>query len=466
MSKITIFLITLLFTLPVSTNEGDLELRLRSAKFAPSEKILNFQRNEMNAFIHFSPNTYTGKIIGDGSERPDLVNPTKLDTDQWARIVKEGGMKIMILTAKHHDGYCLWPSEYTDYSIKQSPWINGQGDIVKMAAESAKKYGLKFGIYYSMTDGHEKTYGTPEYYEYVNNQMTELLTNYGEIAQVWLDYHRPKWAAPKEQPGFDLPREELYKLIEKLQPNAVISPRDISLEGKEKGVAPKTWFNVKQNGVDFNWKPMEIVTSIRDLALPIPYTTFWFHHWYNSLFIRSKARLIKLYFNSVGRGGVLLFNFPPNKQGLIGKKDEANFLKFAKYLKKTFKNNLLKGARIEASDVKSLLHIPENMLDNNLDTFWATTDGQETATINIELPEKTIFNIIMLKEHIKVGQRIEKFDVEIFTGRRWKKIAEGTTIGNKRLIRIRRKKTNRLRINIRASKIAPTLEEIGLFLDK
>ncbi len=449
------------------TISNNLELRIRAARTAPSQNFLDYQRMEMNAFIHLSTANFTGKLLyGDGTDDPSVFNPTKLDTDQWARIIKEGGMKMMVLTVKHHDGFCLWPSEFTDYSVKSSRWKNGKGDVVKMASDSARKYGLKFGIYYSPADGHERTFGTPQYFDYMDNQLTELLTKYGEITQVWFDGALLGPFAAKAPPGWNFFQIERWtKLVRKLQPNAIITPVDTTLVGDEKGTAPDTWFNVKQNGIDFSWNVMEAVTSMRDLPLPIKYSTFWFPSKLSFLFIRSPKRIMKLYFTSVGKGANLLLNFLPGKDGLIYKKDEKNFLEFARMHKEIFGNNLLKGGKVSSSSFKGI-HIPFNVLDDDLDTYWTTTDGVEKASITIELSEAKVFNIIMLKEHIKVGQRIESFSVEAYNAHRWKTIGYGTTIGNKRLIKTRRRRAHKIRINITGSRIAPTLEEVGLYLGK
>ncbi len=449
------------------TIANNLELRIRAARTVPSQNILAYQRMEMNAFVHLSTANFTGKLLyGDGTDDPSVFNPKNLDTDQWARIIKEGGMKMMVLTVKHHDGFCLWPSQFTNYSVKSSPWKNGKGDVVKMAADSAKKYGLKFGIYYSPADGHEPTFGTEKYYDYMDNQLRELLTNYGEITQVWFDGALLGPFAAKVPQGFNFFRIERWtKLVRELQPNAIITPVDTSLVGEEKGTAPDTWFNVQQNGIDFSWRVMEAVTSMRDLPLPIKYSTFWFPSKLSFLFIRSPKRIMKLYFTSVGKGANLLLNFLPGKDGLIYKKDEKNILEFAKMHKEIFGNNLLKGGKVTASSFKGV-NIPYNVLDDEIDTYWTTPDGVEKASLTIELPEPKIFNIIMLKEHIKVGQRIESFDVEIYDAHRWRKVGSGTTIGNKKLIKIRRKRAYQIRINITGSRIAPTLEEVGLYLGK
>ena len=441
-------------------------LRTLAAHVVPTKRQVDFQATDFYGFIHLGMNNFTYTInIGTGKESPKIFDPYFLDTDQWASTVKAAGMRGMILTTKHHDGFCLWPSNYTDHSVKSAKWRGGKGDIVAMAKASAKKYGLRFGVYYSLLDMHEGTYGTPAYYNYVINQLTELLTRYGKIDRLWIDPAYTGTGKRKEQPGFS--RDELMRqitdLVKKITPDTMINNIDYDLQGRpaESGLVPEPHYNVRRNGNSFSWRPSETVTTMRRLWGSIDYTSFWFTQFYNVIFTRTNNQLLDVYYRSVGHGTVLVLNLGPDKTGLIPYPDKKQVTDLGKYLHETFSNNLMADAKITASSRK-IGYEPENI--NEGPSYWTTEDGVESAFIDITLPQARNFDVIGLQENIWVGQRIEQFNIEGFDGKRYVKLAEGTTVGYKKLVRLGKPfTTNKIRINILRSRVAPTLLKMGLF---
>jgi len=308
----------------------------------PSENQLRWQEMEYYAFIHFSLNTYTDQSWGYGNEDVNLFNPTELDCRQWARICKEAGMKGIILTAKHHCGFCVWPSEYTEYSVKNSPWRDGKGDLVREMADACKEYGLKLGVYLSPWDRNHPEYGKPEYITYFRNQLTELLTNYGSIFEVWFDGANGGtgyYGGANENRKIDRTTyydwSNTYKLIRKLQPDIVIwndggDRADLRWVGTEAGYVGETnWsllnatgevpFNMLHYGVENgdSWVPGEVNTSIRPE---------WFYHPSEDSKVKTLPKLMDTYYNSIGRNGTLLLNFPIMPNGLIHENDEKHSL--------------------------------------------------------------------------------------------------------------------------------------------
>lgn len=441
-------------------------LRIIAAHVVPTKRQVDFQATDFYGFIHLGMNNFTYKInIGTGNESPKIFDPYFLDTDQWASTVKAAGMRGMILTTKHHDGFCLWPSNYTNHSVKSAKWRGGKGDIVAMAAASAKKFGLRFGVYYSLLDLHEPTYGTSAYYNYVINQLTELFTKYGKIDRLWIDGAYVGGGKRKEQPGFNSGelRRQIFDLVQRISPDTMISFQDYELLGQpaESGFVPEPHYYVKRNGNSFNWRPSETVTTIRHLWGSIDYTAFWFTQPYNLIFLRSDKNLLDLYYNSVGRGTVLVLNLGPDKTGLIPGPDKRQATELGKYLRETFSKNLMEDAKITASSSK-IGYEPENI--NQGPSYWTTEDGVENAFIDITLPQMRNFDVIGLQENIWAGQRIEQFNIEGFDGKKYVKLGEGTTVGYKKLVRLGKAfSTNKIRINIIRSRVAPTLLRIGLF---
>ncbi|MBZ0256119.1 alpha-L-fucosidase [bacterium] len=467
----------------------------------PTQKQKNWQEMELVFFAHFGVNTFTDREWGDGSEDEQVFNPTQFDAEQWARAVKAAGGKLLILTCKHHDGFCLWPSKQTEHSVKNSPWKNGTGDVVSEVAQACKKYGLKFGVYLSPWDRNNPDYGdSPVYNQYFLNQLTELLTNYGPIAEVWFDGANGEGPNGKRQ-VYDF--HAYYSLIRRLQPEALIAIMgpDVRWVGNESGVAAETEWSVRvskpeslndpkiqfngtvvagdvtylkdagknRDDVSFNhladtpdqgdapliWYPAETDVSIRP---------GWFYHKKEDEQVKSMEHLIDIYYQSIGRNTVLLLNVPPDRRGLFHENDVWRLMKFGKYVKETFEKNLINNETfpMPSKRGKSTTNV-SNLFDGNSDTFWAPDEESKNKPLVIELDEHKTFDVILLQEPISMGQRVAEFTVEAEVGGEWKTIAEGTTIGYKRLFRIDEITSNMVRINILKSRGLPLISEFGLY---
>jgi alpha-L-fucosidase len=461
-----------------------------AANIVPSPRQLRWQKLELTAFFHFGINTFTNREWGTGKEDPKIFNPTHLDANQWVKVAKDAGFKQIILTAKHHDGFCLWPSKYTEHSVKSSPWKNGKGDVVREVANACRKQNMGFGIYLSPWDRNSPLYGSGEAYnDYFVNQLTELLTNYGRIDEVWFDGANGEGPNGKKQ-EYDFGR--WYKLIRKLQPTAVIAIMgpDVRWVGTETGYGRETEWSVvptdnldqsaiasnSQQGVAFKpqgdmrgddlgsrdkiihakglvWYPAETDVSIRP---------GWFYHQEENDKVKSPEKLLDIYFHSVGRNSVLLINIPPDKEGLINEADIGSLKEWTGLSNKIFKNNLAKGAKITSSNGIS----KQAIIDDSYFTYWTTKGKDTSAVIELKLENKSIFNVLMLQENITVGQRIEKFELDYWNGNEWKKAAEGTTVGYKRLLQFDPVTTGKVRLKIISSRLNPTIAEMGLYLDK
>jgi alpha-L-fucosidase len=437
----------------------------------PSAQQLAWQQMELIGFIHFTVNTFTNREWGLGTEKESVFNPSELDARQWVSVAKEIGMKELIITAKHHDGFCLWPSAYTTHSVIQSPWKDGKGDVVKALAEACKASGLKLGIYLSPWDRHEPCYGTNAYNQYYMNQLTELLTNYGEVSEVWMDGAKGENAKNME---YDF--KAWRALIRKLQPNALIfsdAGPDIRWIGNENGFAGETnWSTInnenlvigKADGSYLNrgdpnglkWIGGECDVSVRP---------GWFWHASEDLKVKSPRQLVDIYYKSVGRNAVLLLNIPPNSKGLVSDEDIASLREFRSILDETFKRDLSAGGKIKASNTR-LDHekfSPSHLLDDNLDDYWATDDSVKEAMLELILPGKQTFDRLLLQEPVRFGQRISEFKVQVWIGEEWKEISGGSTIGYKRLLRFSPVTTNRVRILITQANNTIALSKIAIF---
>lgn len=405
---------------------------------------------EFIGFIHFSINTFTDKEWGYGNESPSLFNPSSLDARQWARVAKEAGMKQLILTAKHHDGFCLWPSEYTEYSVKNSPWRDGKGDLVKEFTDACREFGLKCGIYLSPWDRNHKDYGKPAYLDYYRKQLIELLTNYGEISEIWFDGANGGdgyYGGSNEVRHID--RNEYYdwdstfRLVYSLQPDIIIfsdAGPGCRWIGNERGIAGETcWSTITAdsltigasnqaylntgdpNGTD--WIPGECDVSIRP---------GWFYHTSQDSLVKSLDELVEIYYGSLGRNGVLLLNIPPDPRGLIHETDVERLYEFSDFINETFSKNLAPG--IEVADL-------------------------------VKLPDTVNFNLIMLGEDIASGQRVHSFTIECLQNGDWEHLANGTTIGYKRILEVPNTSTSGLRFTFESRKGTPMITTFGLYND-
>nr|WP_319569548.1 alpha-L-fucosidase [uncultured Draconibacterium sp.] len=449
----------------------------------PSERQLAWNDMEFYAFIHFNMNTFSNMEWGFGDEDPDMFNPSELDCRQWARICKEAGMKGIILTAKHHDGFCLWPTATTDHSVKNSSWKNGEGDVVRELADACKEYGLKLGLYLSPWDRNNPEYGNDKYIEIFKTQLRELMTNYGDVFEVWFDGANGGtgyYGGANEERRIDRKTyydwENTRQIVRDLQPMACMfsdAGPDVRWIGNEEGWAPETnWSPLRRdefypgspNYLELRsghedgdyWVPAEVNVSIRP---------GWYYHPYEDHKVKTLPQLLDIYYNSIGRNGSLLINFPVDKRGLIHEKDEEQILKLAEAVKADFANDLAAGKKTEATNVRgnSKKYNADNVVDDDPDTYWATDDGVIQASVTIDLGEETIFNRFLVQEDIRLGQRVKKFSVEAYVNNKWEEIDSQTTIGRKRILRLPETTASKVRFTVIDSKACPVITKIGIY---
>jgi alpha-L-fucosidase len=450
----------------------------------PTKAQMAWHEMELTAFIHFTTNTFTDKEWGYGDENPSVFNPSSLNTDQWVSTLKDAGFKGVILTCKHHDGFCLWPSKYTEHSVKNSPFKNGEGDIVNSVSESCEKFGLKFGIYVSPWDRNRSDYGQPSYIEYYRNQLTELFTTYGPIFEMWFDGANGGdgfYGGAKERREID--RSTYYdwpntlNAVQKMEPTILFfsdAGPGVRWCGNESGVGGETNWNMISPDTLFagkaniekllntgseegtHWIPAEVNTSIRP---------GWFYHASEDSVVKSPQQLFEIYLTSVGRGSTLLLNVPPDKRGLLHENDVKTLLELRTLLNKEFKTDFAKNAQVETSSFRGndKLYSAANVIDNNSETYWATDDDIKTGTIDLQLNDSKQIKYIVLQEYIKLGQRIKRFKIEAWKDNAWTEIAAGTTIGYKRILKVEPIKTIKVRVSILDARACPLISTVQLF---
>lgn len=447
----------------------------------PTENQLRWQEMEYYAFIHFSLNTYTDQSWGYGNEDVNLFNPTELDTRQWARICKDAGMKGIIITAKHHCGFCLWPTETTPYSVKNAPWKDGKGDVIRELADACKEYGLKLGIYVSPWDRNNPEYGKPEYITIFRNQIKEVLSNYGDIFEIWFDGANGGtgyYGGADENRKIDRTTyydwQPTYKMIRELQPNIVIwndggDRADLRWVGTEGGwVGETNWsllnatgdvpFDMLHHGVENgdSWVPAEVNTSIRPE---------WFYHPGEDSKVKTLPQLMDTYYNSIGRNGTFLLNFPIMPNGLIHPNDEKAALDLAAAVKDAFAVNRVENAKAEATNTRgnSKKFGAQKAIDSDKESYWATDDDVTSASLILDFGKPVTFNRFLAQEYIRLGQRIKSFTIEAMVDGNWKELAKATTIGYKRILRFPTVTTTQLRFSITNSKACPLISNIGIY---
>ena len=447
----------------------------------PSERQLAWHEIEYYMFVHFTVNTFTDKEWGYGDEKESVFNPSELDCRQWAKVAKEAGMKGIIITAKHHDGFCIWPSQYTDHSVKNSKWKDWKGDVLLELRKACDEYGLKMGVYLSPWDRNSSFYSTPEYITYYRNQLRELLTGYGDIFEVWFDGANGGdgfYGGAKEKRTID--RKTYYdwanthQIVRELQPMAVMfsdAGPDVRWVGNESGMGSLTnWCLLKRDamypGGDFakilgegheygNYLvPAEVDVSIRP---------GWFYHQKQDSMVRTPKNMMELYYSSVGRNSNLLLNVPPDRRGLLHENDIKALLGFKELLDKEFAKDLAKGKKINATSTRGKEYSASHINDGNPETYWSTNDYQTSADLIIDLGPETEVNRIILQEYIKLGQRVQEFKVSAFINGEWKPLIDGTTIGHKVIRKFSVVKTSKIKITISKSKACPVISNIELY---
>jgi alpha-L-fucosidase len=435
---------------------------------------------EYYMFAHFGPNTFTDVEWGDGTEDPRVFNPTGLDCRQWAETAKKAGMKGIIITAKHHDGFCLWGSQYSTHTVRTSTWKNGQGDVLRELSDACREAGLKFGVYLSPWDRNHPAYGTPAYNRIFADMLTEVLTSYGDVFEQWFDGANGEGENGKKQ-IYDWPL--FNRTVYEHQPHAVIFS-DVGPGcrwiGNELGRAGQTcWSRLDAAGFGPGseapaadtlnsgnvfgaaWIPGETDVSIRP---------GWFYSPATDDKVKSLDHLLDIYYTSVGRNTNLLLNVPPDRRGRIHPNDSTRLMELRERLDAIFKASLLSGAKVAAGATRG--NAPqfsaEHVLDDSFDTYWATDDTVTTAALVFDLPQKQTFNLILLQEYIPLGQRVAAFSVEYWDDEAasWELLATATTIGYKRILRLPATTAAKIRVNILRSLACPTLSTVGLYNDE
>lgn len=435
----------------------------------PTVSQLAWQKLEYYAFVHFGMNTFTDHEWGEGRAPAADFNPTAFNAEQWARVARDAGMRGIIITAKHHDGFCLWNSATTEYSVKNSKWREGRGDVLKELAAACQKFGLKFGVYISPWDRNHPLYGTPQYNAVYKAQWREILSNYGELFETWLDGANDG----KKRMVYDF--RGFWETIRRLQPNSIMfsdAGPDIRWVGNEKGMAGETNWSPRDNEGSFpgfadekalnvgdetgaSWIPAECDVSIRP---------GWFYHREEDTRLKSVAQLMDIYYGSVGRNCNLLLNIGADRRGLINENDIARLMEFKATREKAFQTNLARGA-VTATNFrgKDRAFGADKVLDGKFETYWATDDGVTNAALTLEFGRETEFDCLILQENIALGQRVKRFSVQIWDGRKFETISRQTTIGYKRILRFPPVKTNKIKIVIEDAKASPTISTLEVY---
>ncbi len=450
----------------------------------PTDRQLEWHEMEQYAFVHFTTNTFTDKEWGYGDESESVFNPTEMDVTQWTKTIKSAGLKGLVLTCKHHDGFCLWPSQYTEHSVKNSPYKEGKGDVVDEVEKACRAEGLKFGVYLSPWDRNRADYGSPSYIEYYRNQLKELFAAHSPVFEMWFDGANGGdgyYGGAKEKRKIDgktyYDWPTTLKLIRGLEPNVIFfsdAGPDIRWCGNESGYVNETNWNTitadslyagksgiqdilntgNENGT--SWIPAEVDVSIRP---------GWFYHAKEDSLVKTPEQLFDIYLSSVGRGANLILNIPPDRRGLINEIDVVSLLGWKKLIDERFRTNLALNKPAKASSVRgnSSVYDAAMVTDDAKETYWATNDKEKNGTLEIDLGENKLISYVLLQEYIKLGQRIKSFTIEIEKDGNWKEIGSGTTIGYKRILKIKPVEAQKLRLVINDSKACIAISNVAVF---
>ncbi len=441
----------------------------------PSPAQVEWQKMETNMFVHFGPNTFTAAEWGDGTESEDIFNPTGLDCLQWTAVAKAAGFKGVIITAKHHDGFCLWPNPVSEHTVAQSCWKDGKGDVLRELSDACAQDGLKFGVYVSPWDRNDPHYGTPEYNDVFVKTLESALGDYGHVYEQWFDGACGEGPNGKRQ-VYDWPL--FNSTVYRMQPHAIIFSNvgpGCRWMGNEEGVNGRTcWSTLDIEGYSPGNSPdLDILnTGVKGGAAWVGSETDvsirpgWFWKESENDKVKSVQDLLKIYYESVGRNSLLLLNVPADTRGRIHEIDSLRLMEWRAALDAIFSADLAKGAEITATDSRGLRYAPSKMLDNDYDTYWAPRDGVTSASIELALPARTTFNRLCIQEYIPLGQRVEAFEVfaEDENGV-MVPVAGETTIGYKRIVLLPEITTSKVRIDIVSSLACPAISTVGLYMD-
>ena len=417
----------------------------------PSPQQVEWQDMEIGVIVHFGLNTFTDKEWGDGTVDPKVFNPQQLDPEQWVKAARAAGAKYLILVAKHHDGFCLFPSKRTLYSVASTPWKNGKGDLVKDVAEACRKHGLKFGIYLSPWDRHEPAYNVSKAYDnFYDAQLGELMTRYGQIVEFWLD------GAGSEGHVYDF--ERYLRTLRTYQPNTLVFADvgflafgDIRWVGNEDGVAPEENWDVIDRLGYLRWRPAECDTPLRE--------RHWFWHPNDEKSLKSLSTLLDIYHQSVGHGAQLVLGLAPDRRGLLPESDVARLREFGDAVRKIYSKNLAQGGTYRADVAGDL----PRAFDGDPDTFWSAPPDTHSATLEVSLPKAVTFDRTVTMEGLTWGQRIQNYDVQAWDGKDWKTLAEGSSVGHKKIDIFPPVTAARVRLRILTAADSPCVREFQIY---
>jgi alpha-L-fucosidase len=414
----------------------------------PSPQQVEWQDLEMGAIIHFGPNTFLDREWGDGTADPKVFHPTQFDPEQWMKALQGAGIRYIVFVAKHHDGFCLWPSEQTDYSVKSSSWENGQGNVVRRVEEAARKYGLRFGVYLSPWDRHEPRYrDSAEYDKYYAAQLDELAQGYGQLEEFWLD------GAGSSGHVYNFPH--IVEELRTYQPNTLVFADvglfeygDIRWVGNEDGVIPYENWNVIDRHGALRWRPVEADTPLRK--------GHWFWHPNDESSLKSVAELVSTYEQTVGRGGQLMLGIAPDQRGLLPDADVARLKEFGAVIQERFRHNLIAEYGKAAPGFQAAV-------DGNADTFWSAPAGSHHAVIEVSFERPLTFDAALTMEWLNAGQHVERYAIEVYREGNWIAVANGQAIGHKKIDHFPAVTVSRVRLNIQSSSAEAHIREFQVF---
>jgi alpha-L-fucosidase len=414
----------------------------------PTAQQTAWQDLEFGVIIHFSTNTFLDREWGDGTADPSVFNPAAFDPEQWMKAIRDSGAKYVVLVAKHHDGFCLWPTEQTSYSVKSSPWRNGKGDVVGDVARAARKYGLQFGVYLSPWDRHDPRYkDSAAYDDYYQDELTELASSYGDLVEFWLD--------GAGSAGHVYNFAKIIETLRTYQPNTIVFADtglfeygDARWVGTESGRVPYENWNVIDRHGYLRWRPVEADTPLRN--------EHWFWHPNDEASLKSLSELLITYDQTVGRGAQLMLGLAPDRRGLLPASDVTRLQEFGAALRARSAHNL------------ALQHLPASAeisaaLDGNPDTFWTAPAGSHHSTLEVGFPAPVTFNRALTMEWLNDGQRIQKYSIDIWSGGAWKTVVAAQAIGHKKIDDFPRVTASRVRLNILSSTDAAAIREFQLY---